>query len=63
MANILPNPDPKGLAEELAADGCHCTIPATHDKRSLRLPLTTGRWLQTRRGPPSILSASPKNGS
>jgi hypothetical protein len=32
MANILPNPDPKSLAEKLAAEGSQCPIPATHDR-------------------------------
>src|SRR5664279_1593973 len=63
MANILPKPDPKSIAAKLAAEVSQCPVPATHDRRSSRLPPTTGRWLQTKRGQPSILSADPRNRS
>jgi len=32
MSNIPLNPDPKNLAERLAAVGSECPIPATHDR-------------------------------
>jgi len=32
MKNPFPNPDPKTLAEKLAAPGSKCPVPATHDR-------------------------------